>query len=151
MTEEYLIRKNGYWYRPNAQGYTLCKDDAGRFSLDEAVSYSHPNGPDGPRDGITYEPAPAICPMTGLTDRERIMAIIGNSEVAKGPKADLILDHFRDRLSTQSAMQSRIEELEEALREIRRVGDDKMAFRSEWLAACEKADKALSNIGGEGR
>lgn len=56
--DEYLIRKNGYWYRPNAQGYTLCEADAGRFTLNEAISYSHPNGPDGPRDGITYEPAP---------------------------------------------------------------------------------------------
>lgn len=40
-------------------------------------------------------------------------------------------------------------ELVEALREIRRVGDDKLAFRSEWLAACQRADKALSLYGDE--
>lgn len=59
MSEErYLIRKGGYYYRPEAQGYTNCIDQAGRYTLEDAISYSHPNGPDGPRDGITYEPAP---------------------------------------------------------------------------------------------
>jgi hypothetical protein len=28
--ERYLIRKNGYYYRPNAQGYTSHKAEAGR-------------------------------------------------------------------------------------------------------------------------
>lgn len=58
----YLIRKNGYFYRPNAEGYTLCAHDAGRFTLEEAIRYSHPNGADGPRDGITYELAPPATP-----------------------------------------------------------------------------------------
>jgi hypothetical protein len=52
---QYLIRKGGAYYRPNAAGYTLCKAEAGRYTLADAVAYSHPNGPDGPRDGITYE------------------------------------------------------------------------------------------------
>lgn len=51
----YLIRKGGYYYRPNAQGYTTGKAEAGRYTLEEAIKHSHPNGPDGPRDGITYE------------------------------------------------------------------------------------------------
>lgn len=52
----YLIFKSGRgYYRPEAQGYTLSADDAGRFSLEDAITYSHPNGPDGPRDGITYK------------------------------------------------------------------------------------------------
>lgn len=59
---EYLIRKGGAYYRPNAQGYTLNKEEAGRFTLDEAIRHSHPNGPNGPRDDITYEPAP--CRLT---------------------------------------------------------------------------------------
>jgi len=53
----YLIRKGGYYYRPNAQGYTSHKADAGRYTLAEAISHSHPNGPNGPRDGIDYMPA----------------------------------------------------------------------------------------------
>lgn len=57
---EYLIRKGGYYYRPNAKGYTTNIAEAGRYSLAQAISYSHPNGPDGPRDGISYEPAPAM-------------------------------------------------------------------------------------------
>lgn len=51
----YLIRKGGAYYRPNAQGYTRNRIEAGRYTLEDAISYSHPNGPDGPRDGITYE------------------------------------------------------------------------------------------------
>ncbi|MPT48282.1 MAG: hypothetical protein E2598_07640 [Sphingobium sp.] len=53
---QYLIRKGAYYYRPNAQGYTANKAEAGRYSLEEAITHSHPNGPDGPRDGISYEP-----------------------------------------------------------------------------------------------
>ena len=52
---QYLIRKGGYYYRSDAAGYTLSKAEAGRYTLADAVAYSHPNGPDGPRDGITYE------------------------------------------------------------------------------------------------
>ncbi|KQM65768.1 hypothetical protein ASE75_05930 [Sphingomonas sp. Leaf17] len=58
----YLIRKGGAFYRPNAQGYTRSKADAGRYTLAEAVSHSHPNGPNGPRDDIDYMPADATTP-----------------------------------------------------------------------------------------
>ncbi|WP_406736328.1 hypothetical protein [Thioclava sp. GXIMD4215] len=52
---EYLIHKAGRgWYRPKAQGYTSRVDEAGRFTHAEAVSYSHPNGHTGPRDGLTF-------------------------------------------------------------------------------------------------
>lgn len=50
----YLIRKGGAFYRPNAQGYTSVRSEAGRYTLAEAIRHSHPNGPDGPRDGIDY-------------------------------------------------------------------------------------------------
>ena len=53
--KEYVIRKGGYFYRPKAEGYTSNANDAGRFSLKQAILHSFPNGPDGPRDGITYE------------------------------------------------------------------------------------------------
>lgn len=54
---KYLILKYGRYYRPNAEGYTNVRSEAGLFTLDEAISHSHPNGPDGPRDGISYKPA----------------------------------------------------------------------------------------------
>jgi len=63
MPEQYLITKGGAYYRPNAEGYTRDIAEAGRFTFDEAVSHSLPNGPDGPRDGIRYEPAPAPTPV----------------------------------------------------------------------------------------
>jgi hypothetical protein len=55
VVDRYLIRKDGYYYRPNAQGYTASKTEAGRYTLEEAISYTHPNGPDGPRDALSYE------------------------------------------------------------------------------------------------
>lgn len=51
---DFLIRKGGYFYRPNAQGYTANPNEAGRFTFSEAWDYSHPNGEYGPRDGITF-------------------------------------------------------------------------------------------------
>lgn len=33
---EYLIRKNGYFYRPNRSGYTMEKVAAGRYTKEEA-------------------------------------------------------------------------------------------------------------------
>lgn len=50
----YLIRKHGGYYKPNCQGYTGSVILAGRYTLAQAVTYSHPNGPDGPRDGMSY-------------------------------------------------------------------------------------------------
>ena len=50
----YLIRKYGGYYRPNSQGYTDSALTAGRYTKAEAESISHPNGPNGPRDGMSY-------------------------------------------------------------------------------------------------
>lgn len=49
----WLIHKAGRgWYRPDAQGYTNDTQQAGRYTYEDALSYSHPNGWAGPRDGI---------------------------------------------------------------------------------------------------
>jgi hypothetical protein len=54
----WLIHKNGRgWYRPDAMGYTNDPSEAGRFTREDAEKYSHPNGPSGPRDGITIKHA----------------------------------------------------------------------------------------------
>lgn len=50
----YLIMKQGFWYRPNSQGYTSSAIQAGRYTLAEAEDITHPNGKDGPRDGMSY-------------------------------------------------------------------------------------------------
>lgn len=54
MPSNWLVVKRGLYYRPNAQGYTGIKAEAGRFTAEEANRHSFPNGPRGPRDGITY-------------------------------------------------------------------------------------------------
>lgn len=63
---EFLILKRGYYYRPNSQGYTTNVDEAGLYSFEEAWDITHPNGPDGPRDGmdfVQYEPIPMRMPI----------------------------------------------------------------------------------------
>ena len=52
----WLIHKAGRgWYRPDAKGYTMNASEAGRYSHKDALAYSHPNGLDGPRDGLTIK------------------------------------------------------------------------------------------------
>jgi hypothetical protein len=51
---KYLIRKSGSWYRHNSSGYTGSAIQAGRYTLAEAESITHPNGKDGPRDGMFF-------------------------------------------------------------------------------------------------
>lgn len=53
MTDMFLIEKRGLYYRPNAQGYTGLKRDAGRYTFEEAAERVGPNGPDGPQDGLS--------------------------------------------------------------------------------------------------
>lgn len=36
MKENYLLIKRGYYWRPNSQGYTAFKNEAGRYSLEDA-------------------------------------------------------------------------------------------------------------------
>ena len=56
LSHGWLIHKAGRgWYRPNAKGYTGCLAEAGRYSHEDALAYSHPNGWDGPRDNITIK------------------------------------------------------------------------------------------------
>ena len=57
--DKYLILKRGMYYRPNAQGYTSNPGEAGRYTLAQAVFHTHPNGPDGPRDGMSFVPLAA--------------------------------------------------------------------------------------------
>lgn len=54
MSDLFLILKRGLYYRPDSAGYTGLKDDAGRYSRAEADRITHPNGPEGPRDGMTF-------------------------------------------------------------------------------------------------
>mgnify|MGYP003651681401 CR=1 FL=1 len=52
MKDMYLIEKKGYYYRPNAEGYTALKAEAGRYSFEDAAERVGPNGPDGSQDSM---------------------------------------------------------------------------------------------------
>lgn len=54
QAKEYFIKKRGLYYRPDSCGYTDRPILAGLYTLADAISASHPNGFDGPRDGISY-------------------------------------------------------------------------------------------------
>ena len=65
----WLIHKAGRgWYRPKAQGYTSRVAEAGRYSHKDALSYSHPNGWDGPRDEITIKHESEVARRTTEAD-----------------------------------------------------------------------------------
>jgi len=83
----YLIRKRGMYYRPNAEGYTCEKARAGRFTLEQAISHSHPNGLDGPRDGIDYMADDAPTPPTLSEDLRECLA--GARDIM-GRSADIV-------------------------------------------------------------
>ena len=58
----YLICKYGGYYRANCRGYTSSPAEDGRYTMADAERETHPNGPDGPRDGMSYIPAPEPTP-----------------------------------------------------------------------------------------
>lgn len=72
-SDRYLIRKGAYFYRPNCCGYTVNKDEAGRYTRAEAEIYTHPNGPDGPSDDMSYVHEDDV-PDTQAQQRERAAA-----------------------------------------------------------------------------
>lgn len=104
MGDQYLICKYGKYYRPNAQGYTSSRADAGRYSLADAIRHSHPNGPNGPRDGITYELAPPEQPTPEAADeltalRERVVELEGAlGRIVNAP----MIDHRNPENSAQN-------------------------------------------------
>lgn len=73
---EYLIRKGAYWYRPNCQGYTANAADAGRYTRSEAELYTHPNGPSGPRDGLSYVHESEVPTATPQPDASALVAAL---------------------------------------------------------------------------
>ncbi|SDG35618.1 hypothetical protein [Pelagibacterium luteolum] len=81
----WLIHKAGRgWYRPNAQGYTNKTSEAGRYSRDEAESYSHPNGWDGPRDGITIKHESEVTPTPASGEQMEVVAWLLKTLTDKG-------------------------------------------------------------------
>jgi len=75
-----IHKRHRGWYRPEAKGYTANTSEAGRYSLTDALSYSHPNGMDGPRDGLTITHESDL-PLPKPTDAaDRIEALEAENE-----------------------------------------------------------------------
>ena len=58
--DDYVIIKRGLYYGPENRGYTDRPILAGFYNEKEAILASHPNGPDGPRDGMIFKHRAAI-------------------------------------------------------------------------------------------
>ena len=91
VKKEFLIFKAGRgWYRAESQGYTSFKFDAGRYAEDEARAITHPNGIDGPRDGMFYKHESQVSdyPTTRIEELQAALADaiekLGKSEYARG-------------------------------------------------------------------
>ncbi len=79
---DYLIRKGAYYYRWNCEGYTSDPALAGRYTLEQAEKYTHPNGPDGPRDGLSYikvSDVPQLAPDPRIATLEAQLAEAGEN------------------------------------------------------------------------
>jgi hypothetical protein len=55
------LKKRGYWYRPNARGYTDRNNEAGRYTLVEAKKHEYKRGNADERVTIFQLPPPDYC------------------------------------------------------------------------------------------
>lgn len=70
MADLFLIRKGGYYYRPNAQGYTASVHEAGRYPEAEAVAHMMACDP----GEITIFRAPVVAASKDVASDIRAMA-----------------------------------------------------------------------------
>lgn len=82
----FFIRKQGAYYRQNERGYTTSAILAGLYTQEQAEKITHPNGPDGPRDGMSYI-AEHICPDE---DWQAYRAIASERDTLRRERADRI-------------------------------------------------------------
>lgn len=135
---DYLIRKGGCFYRHNAEGYTTDPAHAGRFTLAEAERHSHPNGPDGPRDGIRYHHV-SLFPAA-LRDHDRPTFEGDEAEVRKWLRvlSELGAGQSTQALALLNAKDDMLKKTEDAL-------DAMSRDYAEALAAKERAEQALAD------
>lgn len=97
----YLIHKSGRgWYRPDSAGYTPFKHDAGRYTEDEAKAITHPNGEDGPRDGMLYRHQDLVRDNPS----DRIEALEANLEKAMEALRNIAVVGFSEDTAVSAAI-----------------------------------------------
>jgi hypothetical protein len=162
MDRVYLIRKGGYFYRPNSQGYTVSPYEAGRYTLSEAESITHPNGPDGPRDGMSYvhesEVAPPVSRSAAMSDldalKEALLKVEGNRPDSlgistqwhrnpEGPEAWAVIE------AAQSENARLQHDLEVTGAQYARVSAENAKLRAELAAARESALEEAAKVADE--
>ena len=93
---EFVVRKGGYFYRPKAEGYTQNIDEAGLFTELDAWRHSHPNGKDGPRDGLTYHHKSEF-PSTTATLTAQVEALTAERDALWEALAEQVGECFDER------------------------------------------------------
>lgn len=112
----WLIHKAGRgWYRPQAQGYTNDTAEAGRYSHKEAMTYSHPNGWDQQRDGITIKHESEVSTPSHATDTAGLddicheeQMIVWSSELMGDLCEWLDFDDYDDKLDAVASVKRTI-------------------------------------------
>jgi chromosome segregation ATPase len=100
----YGVRKRGFWYRPNACGYTSDPNQAGKYTLEEAKQHEAIHGTE---DDVTVEKLP-INELDALT-RE-------NAELRANKSSLLsLIESFNHEVPE---LRAKVEELKSALEQI---------------------------------
>ena len=72
MTEIYLVKRGGAWFRPNARGYTTEISAAGHYTKADAESYLY-------AEGVTIHPASEVVDQI-KSRRDTIAACLARAE-----------------------------------------------------------------------
>ena len=90
--DEYLIRKGGCFYRPKSQGYTSSPLEAGVYTLKQAIRETHPNGPDGPRDELSYHHRSEFPELEQITQHSRTLIAAAQASEAASELLRIAMD-----------------------------------------------------------
>ncbi len=123
---EYLVRKRRGYYRPNSCGYTESPIVAGRYTLAQAIDETHPNGPDGPRDGMDYVHEVDLTDEAWLAHIAAISALVAERDaaIARAEQAEA----ERDAWKAQSLLKNGV--ANSALAEAARIAELEDDFKT---------------------
>ncbi|MCB5201704.1 hypothetical protein LH464_04325 [Neorhizobium sp. T786] len=139
MAEDWLIRKNGYYYRPNSQGYTCFVHEAGRYTKEDA---------EAERDGcdpgeITIMKAPPVPPTDVIPEdiMREAMKIAGRlySEVVDSDDGSHSMEMNGAAIIIGSAMMAERERAAEICREQQRTAEASPEYRD----ACRRVESHI--------
>ncbi len=145
---EYLIRKDGYFYRPNSRGYTTSKFEAGRYTkadaeAEAAVEPWH-------MSAVHQDDVPDDAPSRSIKDKDaEIEKLLREIHEARQQR-DAIRHDFSDCGQERSYLLVKVAEMREALRRAKSDLLELVESDVHLAPAIERIDVALSDGGAHG-